>query len=165
MISIEIFMVSPMLLGPCFLSLGPDLRRRRSIRSSSRLCGQSSRQTGEQVLRALTCILSHERIHNHQRGHSLDDRDSAGHDAGIVTALGLQGTLLEAVGSSILSLANSRRGLEGNAEVDGSTVGDTTLDTAGVVGLGGQALGAVGGGDADEGVVVDGAGNLAAAET
>lgn len=146
------------------LSLKPHLRRRCAVGGSSRLRGQSRRQTGEQVLRTLTSVLSHERIHNHQRGHRLDDRDSTGHDAGVVTALGLKDTLLEAVGGSSLSLTDSRRGLECDAEVDGGTVGDTTLDTAGVVGLGGETLRTIGGGGGDEGVVVDGAGNLTAAE-
>lgn len=77
-----------------------------------------------------------------------------------MAALGLQDTLLQIVGSGVLGLADSRRGLEGDAEVDRGTVGDTTLDTTGVVGLGGEALVI----RDDEGVVVDGAGHLAAAE-
>ena len=81
-----------------------------------------------------------------------------------MTTLGLKGTLLQTVGGSSLSLADGSSGLESNAEVDVGTVGDTTLDTAGVVGLGGQVGGAGGSLRHDEGVVVDGAGHLAAAE-
>jgi len=81
-----------------------------------------------------------------------------------MTALGLQGTLFKAVGGGGLGLADSGRRLEGDTEVDRGAVGDTALDTAGVIGLGGEALAFAGGRD-DEGVVVNGSGNLAAAET
>ena len=88
-----------------------------------------------------------------------------------MAALGLQDALLEAVGGGGLGLADGGGGLEGDAEVDGGAVGDTALNAAGVVGLGGQALradGVVAGASLDlgdgEGVVVDGAGDLAAAE-
>lgn len=77
-----------------------------------------------------------------------------------MTTLGFKSALREIVSSGVLSLADSSSGLESHAEVDGSTVRDTTLDTARVVSLGSEA-GAVG----HEGVVVDGAGDLAATET
>lgn len=77
-----------------------------------------------------------------------------------MAALGLENTLLQSVTGSVLGLTDGRGGLEGDAEVDGGTVGDTTLDAAGVVGLGSEAL--IGGDD--EGVVVNGARHLAAAE-
>lgn len=84
-----------------------------------------------------------------------------------MAALGLEDALLEAVRGGGLSLADGGGGLEGNAEIDGSAVGDPALDAAGVVGLGGQALCAAGAGldlGDGEGVVVDGAGDLAATE-
>lgn len=77
-----------------------------------------------------------------------------------MAALGLENTLLQTVSGGVLGLTNRRRGLEGDAEVDGGAVGDAALDTAGVVGLGDET--SIGGGD--EGVVVDGTGHLAAAE-
>ena len=131
----------------------------------------SLRQRREQVLRALTSILGHESIHDDEGGHGFDDRNSTGYDAGVVTALSLEGALFEAVGGSRLGLADGGRGLECDAEVNGGTVGDAALDTAGIVGLGGQTLlgdrfGAGAGFNVrdDEGIVVDGAGHFAAAE-
>lgn len=146
-----------------FIPIHAALCRTRTVGPSSRLSRHGSRQRWEEVLCALTSVLSHQGIHNNQRGHGLDDRNSAGHDAGVVSALSFQDTLLEAVGSGCLSLADSRRRLERNAEVDRRPVGDTSLDTAGVVCLGGEALDAVCGGNG-EGVVVDGAGHFAPAE-
>lgn len=139
------------------------LCRRRTVRRRSRLSRQSGRQRREKVLCTLASVLSHQRVHDHQGGHSLDDGNSAGHNARVVAALGFQNTLLEAVGSGRLGLANGSRRLEGDAEVDRCPVGNTTLDTAGVICLGSEALAAVCGGDG-EGVVVDGAWHLAAAE-
>lgn len=81
-----------------------------------------------------------------------------------MTTLSLEGTLLEAVGGGSLGLADGGRGLESDAEVNGSAVGDTTLDTTGVVSLSGEALSTVGGGDGSEGVIVDGSRDLTAAE-
>lgn len=80
-----------------------------------------------------------------------------------MATLGFQDTLLKAVGGGRLGLANGSRWLESDAEVDRCTVGDTTLDTAGVVRLGREALAAVCGRHG-EGVVVNGARHLAAAE-
>lgn len=125
-----------------------------------RLSGNSLRERGKQVLRALTGVLGHEGINDNKGRHSLNNRHSTRGNARIVTTLGLEGALREIVGSGVLSLTDSSSGLESHAEVDGSTVRDTTLDTARVVGLGGK-TGAVG----DEGVVVDGARDLAATET
>ena len=79
-----------------------------------------------------------------------------------MTALCFQNAALQAVRRGGLGLADGRGGLEGDAEVDGCAVGNTTLDTAGVVAAGCQAL--LGGGVAadaglhlggHEGVVVD----------
>lgn len=93
-----------------------------------------------------------------------------------MAALGGQDALAGAVvGSGGLLLADGGRGLEADAEVDGRAVGDAALDATAVVCLGGQlgagqagpvgaGLEALGGLGGDEGVVVDGAGHLAAAE-
>lgn len=126
--------------------------RRRS--TSRRVGGNSLRLPGKQVLSTLTGILSHESVHDNERRHSLNDRDSTGGNARIVATLGLQDTLLTVVSTSGLRLADSSSGLERDAEVDGRAVGDTTLNTARVVSLGseaGAACGLVG----DEGVVVN----------
>lgn len=136
----------------------------RTVRGGSRLGGNSRRQRREQVLSALTGVLSHEGIHNDKGRHSLDNGDSAGHDTRVVTTLSLKNTLLESVGSSVLSLADGSSRLESNAEVNVGAVGDTTLNTTGVVGLGGETLGTILIGGHDEGVVVDGTSNLATAE-
>lgn len=89
-----------------------------------------------------------------------------------MTTLGLELAVLEIVRGSRLGLADSRGRLEGNAEVNVSSVGDTTLDTTGVVAAGCETL--LGGGlgsqarlhfRGSEGVVVDGSGDLAATET
>lgn len=137
----------------------------RTIRGGSRLVRNSRRQRREQVLSGLTGVLSHEGIHNDKGGHSLNNGDSAGHDARIVTTLSLKDTLLESVSSSVLSLTNSSGRLESDAEVNVGAVGDTALNTTGVVGLGGKTLGAVLVGGNNERVVVNGTSNLAAAET
>lgn len=111
----------------------------------------------KQVLGALTGILSHECIHDNQRRHSLNNRDSTGGNTRIVATLSLQDTLLAVVGSSGLRLADRSSGLEGDAEVDGRAIGDTALDTARVVSLGSE-TGAAGlrrRRVSDEGVVVD----------
>lgn len=83
-----------------------------------------------------------------------------------MTTLSFKRALLTIVSSSRLCLADRSSGLERDAEVDRRAVGDTTLDTTRVVGLGSEAgragLFAL---KDDEGVVVDGAGDLAAAET
>lgn len=93
-----------------------------------------------------------------------------------MAALGGQNTLARAVvGGGSLLLTDGGRGLEADAEVDRGAVGDAALDAAAVVRLGGElgagqagpvgagleSLGRLGG---DEGVVVDRAGHLAAAE-
>ena len=89
-----------------------------------------------------------------------------------MTTLGLELAVLEIIRGGRLGLTDSRRRLEGNAEVNMSAVGDTALDTTGVVGAGGETL--LGGGlgsqarlhfGGSEGVIVDGAGHLAASET
>lgn len=142
-----------------------------AVGTQSGTSGQGLGQRGQERLGALAGVLSHQGVHDDQRGHGLDNGDGAGSDAGVVTALGFEDTLAEVVGGGVLGLADGGRGLEGNAEVDVGAVGDTALDTTGVVGLGGEALlgGGVGAelgrdiGD-DEGVVVDGAGDLAASE-
>lgn len=132
----------------------------RTVRSGSRLRGQRGGQRGKEVLGTLASILSHQSIHDNQCGHGLNDWHGTRHDTGVVAALGLEDTLLQTVGGGVLGLADSRRGLEGDAEVDRGTVGDTTLHTTGVIGLRGETLII---GD-NEGVVVDGAGHLAATE-
>lgn len=86
-----------------------------------------------------------------------------------MAALGFQHAFLAAVHGRCLRLADGGRGFEGDAEVDGGPIGDAALDSARVVGFGGQAPGGVGiggavGGAGDEGVVVDGAGHFAPAE-
>lgn len=88
-----------------------------------------------------------------------------------MAALGFQDAFLEVIGGGSLSLSNGRGGLERDSEVDRRTVRNASLDTAGVVALGGQALfggGAVAGTAlnlrSDEWVVVDGSRNLTAAE-
>lgn len=89
-----------------------------------------------------------------------------------MTTLGLELAGLEIVRGGRLGLADSRRRLEGNAEVNIRAVGNTALDTTGVVGAGGETL--LGGGlgsqvrlhfRGGEGVIVDGSGHLAATET
>ena len=82
-----------------------------------------------------------------------------------MTTLSLKRTLFKIVRSSSLSLTDSSCRLECNTEVNRSTVRNTTLDTARVVSLSGKA-GATGATlRSNEGVIVDRAGNLAAAET
>lgn len=88
-----------------------------------------------------------------------------------MSTLRLQNTSGKIVLGGFLRLPDRRRRLERNAEVDRRPVRDTTLDTAGVVGASCQALlGAARGARAgldlrhDEGVVVDRAGDFAAAE-
>lgn len=139
--------------------------------AQGRTGGDGVGQGRQEALGALASILSHEGVHDDQGGHGLDDGDGAGGDARVVAALGLENTLLQGVGGSVLGLADGGRGLERDPEVDVGAVGDTTLDTAGVVGFGGEPL--LGGGVGtelgchvgdNEGVVVDRAGNLTAAE-
>lgn len=118
------------------------LRRSSSLRVTGRLGRDRARKLREQVLRALAGVLGHEGINDNERRHRFDDGDGTGSNAGVVATLGLEGALLQTVGSSSLSLADGGSGLESNAEVDIGSVGDTTLDTTGVVGLGGQLGGA-----------------------
>ncbi|CRK12996.1 hypothetical protein BN1708_010697, partial [Verticillium longisporum] len=129
----------------------------------------------QQAPRHLAGVLGHEGVHDDNGGHALDNGDGAGHDAGIVPALGGEdAALLAIVGGRRLVLANGGGGLEGDAEVDGGAVGDAALDAAAKVGLG-RELGArdaeagrLGGGagvvlgGADKGVVVRRARDLAA---
>lgn len=131
------------------------LQRRSTIGRGSRTSTNSLSLLGKQVLGALAGILSHECVHDNQRRHSLDNRDSTGGNTRIMTTLRLQDTLFTAVRSSGLRLADSSSGLERDAEVDGRAVGDTTLDTARVVSLGGEARAAGFRRVDDEGVVVD----------
>lgn len=77
-----------------------------------------------------------------------------------MTTLSLKNAFLQAVRGGVLGLPDCRGRLEGDAEVDRGTVGNTTLDTARVVGLGGETPV----GRDNEGVIVDRAGHLAAAE-
>jgi len=88
-----------------------------------------------------------------------------------MSTLGLQHTSSQIVLRGFLRLPDSRGRLERDAEVDRCAVRNTTLDTAGVVGAGCQALlgsgGSAGAGlnlRGDEGVVVNRAGNFATAE-
>lgn len=141
-------------------------------------------QRRQQAHRHGAGVLRQHGVHQHERRHALDDGHGAGHDAGVVAALGGQHALARAVvRGRCLRLADGRGRLEAHAEVDGRAVGDAALDAAAEVGLGGelragqagpvgacllclllgvlQAVGRLGG---DEGVVVDGAGHLAAAE-
>ena len=55
-----------------------------------------------------------------------------------MAALCCKRTFLQAVTGGGLVLADGRRGLEGNAKVYGFAIGNTTLDTTRVVGLGSQ---------------------------
>ena len=77
-----------------------------------------------------------------------------------MTTLSFQSTILQGVGGGALGLTDSRGRLEGHTEVDGGSVGDTTLNTAGVVGLGLETTIL----RDDEGIVVDGTGHLATTE-
>lgn len=87
-------------------------------------------------------------------------------------ALSLEDAVGEVVRGGGLGLADCGRRFEGDAEVDGGAIGDAALDTAGVVGgcceAFGGCFGAGGRGGldlrSDKGVVMDGAGNFAAAE-
>lgn len=133
--------------------------------------GNGLRQDGEQTPRVLPRVLGQDGIHDDQRGHGLDNGDGAGDNARVVASLGLEHTLALVVGHCVLGLADGGGGLETDGKVDWCAVGDAALDAAGVVGLCGQTrAGDVGGGAGgdggglDKGVVVDGAGDLAAAE-
>lgn len=119
-------------------------------------------------------VLGHDGISNGQGSHSLDDGDGAGHDAGVVAALGRERALAGGVvAGGGLVLGDGGGGLEGDAEEDGHAVGDAALDAAGVVGAGLElgardaelgGLGLADGRGHEEGVVVDGALHGGAAE-
>ncbi len=68
--------------------------------------------------------------------HGFDHWDSAGEDAGVVTALAFEGRVFVVGGDSVLLWEDCRDGFEGNAEGDGHAVGDAPLDASGVVGGG-----------------------------
>src|SRR6478735_2512160 len=86
--------------------------------------------------RHLSRILLHESICHHNRRHSLDDRDSARHNAGVVSSLSSENTLARAIVKCCdLVLADGGRRLESDSEEDGHAVADTTLDTAGMIRL------------------------------
>lgn len=89
-----------------------------------------------------------------------------------MSAFGLEHTLGLVVCHGALGLANGGWRLEADSEVNVGAVGDATLDAARVVGLGCQSwarytrwVGSGGCRGDDEGVVVDGAGDLSSTET
>jgi hypothetical protein len=170
---------SPLLLlqptrNPRIINL--HLLRRRQPTHHRLPRGQRLPQRRQQTPTRLPRLLRHQRINNNQARHRLDDRHRARHHARIMPPLGLEHAVLVArVRDRVLRLPDRRGRLERDAEVDGRAVRDAALDAARVVRLGGQArprdsrarrprVGRGVGGRLDEGVVVDGAGDLAAAE-
>lgn len=128
-------------------------------------------QRRQQTPCILPRVLRHQRINDNQRSHSLNNGNSSWHNARIMSTFGLEHTSSQIVLRGFLRLPDSRRRLERDAEVDRCAVRNTTLNTAGVVGAGCQAL--LGSGSSagaglnlrgDEGVVMDRAGDFAAAE-
>ena len=92
-----------------------------------------------------------------------------------MSTLCFEHALLAVISDCLLRLADCRRRLEGDPEVDGRAIGDAALHTAGVVGFRGQAgpvrrvrggarVGRRGRGGLDEGIVVARAGHLAASK-
>jgi len=105
---------------------------------TSGLYGDDIGKRRKQRTGGLTGVLGHESVHDDKSGHGLNNRNGTGNNAGVVAALCLESALSLVVGGGCLRLANGGSRLEANSEVDVSTVGDTALDTARVVGLCGQ---------------------------
>ena len=91
----------------------------------------------------ITChppaLLGYHGIYHDQCRHRLDDRDSPGYNAGIVSALGRKNALFRTVvGRCCLGNSDRSWGLECNLEVYWSPIGNPTLDSCGIVRLGGE---------------------------
>ena len=69
-------------------------------------------------------------------GHGFYDGDGTGEDAGVVTATAFEFGVFFVFGDGGLGRHDGGGGLEGDAEEDGFAIGDTALNSAGVVGFG-----------------------------
>ena len=77
-------------------------------------------------------------VNDDQCGHTLDDRDCAGDDAGIVPSTGSKDSRGAVVLGGFLWLRDGGWGFETDPEIDVLSVGDTALDTSAPVCLGGE---------------------------
>jgi len=84
----------------------------------------------EQTSCGLARVLDENLVNDDQSGHSLDDGDSTGDDAGIVPSASGQGSRGSVVLGGFLRLRDCGWGFEADPEVDVLSVGDTTLDAS-----------------------------------
>ena len=73
-------------------------------------------------------------IGQHQTGHRFDDRNGARHYARIVPPFGFQDSRISSRIDCFLRLQQSGDGFEGYAETDVHPIGNTPLDSPGMVG-------------------------------
>src|SRR5438105_10388036 len=73
-------------------------------------------------------------VHQHKPRHRLDDRHSAREDAWIMAATAFESGVVEFRVHGLLLVHDRGHGLEGDAEINGFTVGDPALDSTGTIG-------------------------------
>jgi len=84
----------------------------------------------EQTGCSLARVLDEKLVNDDQSGHSLDDGDGTGYDAGIVPSAGGEDSRASVVLGGFLWLRYGGWGFEADPEVDVLSVGDTTLDAS-----------------------------------
>ena len=84
----------------------------------------------EQASCSLARVLDEKLVNDDQCGHSLDDGDGAGDDAGVVPSAGGKDSGGSVVLGGLLWLRDGGWGFEADPEVDVLSVGDATLDAS-----------------------------------
>src|SRR5712691_3070387 len=78
-------------------------------------------------------LLPQRMVHQHQRSHGFDHRDSAWQNAGIMAATGFETSILEFNVDGILLAHDRRHWFEGDAKMDGLTIGNAPLNATGAI--------------------------------